>query len=88
MCGRAALCGPIPHLRERFEAEPERFEFEPGYNAAPMQRMPVVRRRASGERVILGPGYDTARLAGQFEALQAQNAKRLEAMGTRGTGEA
>ncbi|MBS0554640.1 MAG: SOS response-associated peptidase, partial [Proteobacteria bacterium] len=38
--------------RERFEADPEGFEFEPRYNAAPMQWLPVVRQRPSGERVI------------------------------------
>lgn len=52
MCGRYALYGPVSRLRERFEAEPEGFEFEPRYNAAPMQWLPVVRQRPSGERVI------------------------------------
>ncbi|MBS0554202.1 MAG: SOS response-associated peptidase family protein, partial [Proteobacteria bacterium] len=52
MCGRYALYGPVSRLRERFEADPEGFEFEPRYNAAPMQWLPVVRQRPSGERVI------------------------------------
>ncbi|KAI5912139.1 SOS response-associated peptidase [Thauera sp. 2A1] len=52
MCGRYALYGPVSRLRERFEADPEDFEFEPRYNAAPMQWLPVVRQRPSGERVI------------------------------------
>jgi putative SOS response-associated peptidase YedK len=52
MCGRYALYGPVSRLRERFDAEPEGFELTPRYNAAPMQWLPVVRERPSGERVI------------------------------------
>ena len=52
MCGRYALYGPVSRLREAFEAEPEGFEFEPRWNAAPMQWLPVVRQRPTGERVI------------------------------------
>ena len=52
MCGRYALYGPASRLRERFEAEPEGLQFEPRYNAAPMQWLPVVRQRPNGERVI------------------------------------
>ena len=52
MCGRYALYGPVSRLREVFEAAPEGFEFEPRWNAAPMQWLPVVRQRPTGERVI------------------------------------
>jgi putative SOS response-associated peptidase YedK len=52
MCGRHALHGPVSRLREHFEAGPEGFEFIPRYNAAPMQWLPVLRQRPSGERVI------------------------------------
>ena len=52
MCGRYALYGPVSRLRECFDAEPEGFEFEPRWNAAPMQWLPVVREEPSGKRVI------------------------------------
>jgi putative SOS response-associated peptidase YedK len=52
MCGRYALYGPVSRLRETFDAAPEGFEFEPRWNAAPMQWLPVVRQRPTGERVI------------------------------------
>ncbi|HRP23883.1 MAG TPA: SOS response-associated peptidase [Thauera sp.] len=52
MCGRYALYGPASRLREAFDAELEGFEFTPRYNAAPMQWLPLVRQRPSGERVI------------------------------------
>jgi putative SOS response-associated peptidase YedK len=52
MCGRYALYGPVSRLREVFDAVPEGFEFEPRWNAAPMQWLPVVRQRPTGERVI------------------------------------
>lgn len=52
MCGRYALYGPVSRLREAFNAELEGFDFQPRYNAAPMQRLPVVRQRPTGERVI------------------------------------
>ena len=39
-------------LREAFDAVPEGFEFEPRWNAAPLQWLPVVRQRSNGERVI------------------------------------
>ena len=50
MCGRYALYGPVSRLRETFDAVPEGFEFEPRWNAAPMQWLPVVRQRPNGER--------------------------------------
>ena len=52
MCGRYALYGPVSRLREAFDAVPEGFEFEPRWNAAPLQWLPVVRQRSNGERVI------------------------------------
>ena len=52
MCGRYALYGPVSRLREAFDAEPEGFELEPRYNAAPMQWLPVIRQRPTGQRVI------------------------------------
>ena len=52
MCGRYALYGPVSRLRETFDAVPEGFEFEPRWNAAPMQWLPVVRQQSNGERVI------------------------------------
>ncbi|NDZ08053.1 SOS response-associated peptidase, partial [Pseudomonas aeruginosa] len=50
MCGRYALYGPVSRLREAFDAVPEGFEFEPRWNAAPLQWLPVVRQRSNGER--------------------------------------
>jgi len=50
MCGRYALYGPVSRLREAFDAAPEGFEFEPRWNAAPMQwcRWCASGRTASG----------------------------------------
>ena len=52
MCGRYALYGPVSRLREAFDATPEGFEFEPRWNAAPMQWLPVVRQRPGGARIL------------------------------------
>lgn len=52
MCGRYALYGPSSRLRESFDAEVDGFELTPRFNAAPMQWLPVVRKRSGGERVI------------------------------------
>lgn len=54
MCGRYALYGPVSRLRERFSANIDELaaDFGPRYNAAPMQLLPVVRQRPSGERVV------------------------------------
>lgn len=41
MCGRYSLFTPPEELEDRFDAE-FTFEFEPRYNAAPGQRLPVV----------------------------------------------
>ena len=43
MCGRYSLFTPPDDLEERFDAR-FTFEFEPRYNAAPSQRLPVVGR--------------------------------------------
>ena len=51
MCGRYALYGPVSRLREAFDAVPEGFEFEPRWNAAPLQWLPVVRQRSNGEEI-------------------------------------
>ena len=52
MCGRDALYGQVSRLREAFDAEPEGFDFEPRWNAASMQLLPVVRQRPTGERLL------------------------------------
>ena len=41
MCGRYSLFTPPEELEERFDAQ-FAFEFEPRYNAAPSQRLPVI----------------------------------------------
>lgn len=51
MCGRYALYGPVSRLRERFDAKVDELDFTPRYNAAPMQWLPVIRRRPTGDRV-------------------------------------
>ncbi len=51
MCGRYALYGPVSRLRERFDADVDGLDFSPRYNAAPLQWLPVIRQRPSGERV-------------------------------------
>lgn len=59
MCGRYALYGPVSRLREAFDAVPEGFEFEPRWNAAPLQWLPVVRQRSELTCADLGePGRD------------------------------
>lgn len=54
MCGRYALHGPSSRLREQFEADIDDIpaDFGPRYNAAPMQLLPVIRQRPTGERVV------------------------------------
>ena len=53
MCGRYALYGPASRLREQFFAEIDDLpdDWGPRYNAAPMQLLPVIRQRPTGERV-------------------------------------
>jgi putative SOS response-associated peptidase YedK len=52
MCGRYALHAPAESLAEDFDAILEVAALTPRYNAAPLQWLPVVRQRPSGERVI------------------------------------
>ena len=52
MCGRYALYGPVSRLREQFDARIEELDFTPRFNAAPMQWLPVLRQRPTGERVF------------------------------------
>ncbi len=52
MCGRYALHAPAESLAEDFDAVLEIAALTPRYNAAPLQWLPVVRQRPSGERVI------------------------------------
>ena len=52
MCGRYALYSPADAIADLFDATAEIDDLAPRYNAAPMQWLPVIRRRPSGERVI------------------------------------
>jgi putative SOS response-associated peptidase YedK len=54
MCGRYALYRPASRLSERFSANIDELlaDFGPRYNAAPMQLLPVIRQRPTGERVV------------------------------------
>lgn len=49
MCGRYALYGPRPRLRERFALASD-FDWQPRFNIAPSQPCPVIRADAQGER--------------------------------------
>lgn len=53
MCGRYALYAPASRLQDQFETRIDELPegFGPRYNAAPVQQLPVIRQRASGERV-------------------------------------
>lgn len=53
MCGRYALYGPVSRLHEQFSADIDDLPLDwgPRYNAAPMQMLPVIRQRPTGERV-------------------------------------
>jgi putative SOS response-associated peptidase YedK len=52
VCSRFAIYGSVDQLHEQFDASVDEFEFTPHYNAAPMQWLPVLRQRPSGERVV------------------------------------
>jgi putative SOS response-associated peptidase YedK len=52
MCGRYAQYSPAEAIADLFGATLEIEGLAPRYNAAPMQWLPVIRRRPSGERVI------------------------------------
>jgi putative SOS response-associated peptidase YedK len=52
MCGRYAQYSPAEAIADAFGALLEIDPEAPRYNAAPMQRLPVVRRRPNGDRVV------------------------------------
>jgi putative SOS response-associated peptidase YedK len=52
MCGRYVQYSPTDDIADLFGAAIEIEGFAPRYNAAPMQWLPVIRRRPSGERVL------------------------------------
>jgi putative SOS response-associated peptidase YedK len=52
VCGRYAQYSPAEAIADAFGASLESDAVSPRYNAAPMQWLPVVRRRSSGERVV------------------------------------
>jgi putative SOS response-associated peptidase YedK len=52
MCGRYAQYSPADTIADLFGATLEIEDLAPRYNAAPMQWLPVIRQRPSGERVL------------------------------------
>ncbi len=52
MCGRYAQFTPPEAIAEFFGATLDSADLGPHYNAAPMQWLPVIRQRPSGERVM------------------------------------
>lgn len=54
MCGRYALYGPVSRIRDPFDADIDDVppDWGPRYNVAPMQFVPVIRQRPTGERVV------------------------------------
>ncbi|RKT44915.1 SOS response-associated peptidase [Thiocapsa rosea] len=52
MCGRYAQFTPADAIADLFGAILESADLAPRYNAAPMQWLPVIRQRPSGERVL------------------------------------
>ncbi|NMG29614.1 SOS response-associated peptidase [Aromatoleum evansii] len=52
MCGRYALYGPASRIRDQFTADIDELNLPPRYNAAPLQELPIVRQRPTGERVV------------------------------------
>jgi putative SOS response-associated peptidase YedK len=53
MCGRYAIYGPISRAnRDTIEFLGEEIEFQPTYNAAPTQKLPVLRATAGGGREL------------------------------------
>lgn len=51
MCGRYALYVPVSEFLDYFAAKFEDLDWQPHYNVAPLQFVPVIRQRPSGERV-------------------------------------
>lgn len=52
MCGRYALDVPVAEFLSYFAATCEDLDWPPHYNLAPLQFVPVVRQRPTGERVV------------------------------------
>lgn len=52
MCGRYALDVPVAEFLNYFAATCEDLDWPPRYNLAPLQFVPVVRQRPTGERVV------------------------------------
>jgi putative SOS response-associated peptidase YedK len=52
MCGRYALYVPVTTFQNYFAASCEDLAWAPRYNLAPLQFLPVIRQRPSGERVV------------------------------------
>lgn len=52
MCGRYALYVPVAELLDFFAATCEDLDWQPHYNVAPLQFVPVIRQRPTGERVV------------------------------------
>jgi putative SOS response-associated peptidase YedK len=52
MCGRYTIHSPAPLIASRFGVLGDMPEISPRYNAAPLQTLPVVRRRPEGGRAL------------------------------------
>ena len=53
MCGRYTLSVPLSNLIDTFEVPPPEFEYEPRFNIAPTQLVPVVAADERGRRMGL-----------------------------------
>jgi len=53
MCGRYALYGPFSRHRDHFGVRGDLFDFDPRYNLAPSQALPIVRADQAGNRSFL-----------------------------------
>ena len=53
MCGRYSLSTPMDHLVEIFDVPPVAFDYQPRYNIAPTQDVPVVATDRQGTRLGL-----------------------------------
>ena len=56
MCGRYTITVNAEGIAWRFGAERPEFEFEPAYNAAPTQNMPVITETDGRRQVLLMRG--------------------------------
>jgi len=52
MCGRYVVAGNVHEFSERFQARQVRFRFEPTWNAAPSQDLPVIVEAEDGAREV------------------------------------